>query len=537
MHFPIDLLVPIFLYAETHYKFKGVYSRLIKKEPEIVADAPFRVDSGKEIPVLILFKDSHRYPVEFLKLEIELKAGKQVSVSHFEFKNKIIDRKFYSQIFYVKPPFSYIGMVALNVAIHIKVGSQVRRYFNDNYRISSHEPLRVYVSEKPLPRLKNLYFGDIHWHSKFTEDMVEFGAPIESAIPMAKALGLDFFAVTDHSYDLDDDPDDWLKNDPAVPKWNAMKNEVADLNHSDGEIVILPGEEVSAGNSRDRNVHLLVINSEKFFPGKGDGAEKWLRTRPDMSIPEILEGLAPESLAIAAHPEMSFPFLQRLFLRRGSWETEDFQHPRLIGYQIWNGEEDDSFFLGSDIWRELLLSGKRLALFAGNDAHGNFNRFRQIGFPFLTFLESDNQIFGKMRTGVLVTQVFNYQNLVRAMQQGRTIVTNGPVAALAVENERGDSAEIGDEIGGKQLTVSLRAVSSAEFGKFAEIKIILGDLKQKREIEIFNLSPENKIFEFENSIQIESAPIGYVRAEVTTQDEENKIYRCLTSPVYLVGGE
>jgi hypothetical protein len=250
-----------------------------------------------------------------------------------------------------------------------------------------------------------------------------------------------------------------------------------------------------------------------------------------------LEGLAPESLAIAAHPEMSFPFLQRLFLRRGSWETKDFQHPRLIGYQIWNGEEDSSFFLGSDIWRELLLSGKRLALFAGNDAHGNFNRFRQIGFPFLTFLESDNQIFGKMRTGVQVPQDFNYQNLVRAMQQGRTIVTNGPVASFAIENENGERAEIGDEISGKRLTISLRVISSAEFGNFVEIKIILGDLKQKREFEIFKFSPENKIFEFENSVQIEAPPDGYVRAEVTTQDESKRVYRCLTSPVYLVGGE
>ncbi|NOZ61929.1 MAG: CehA/McbA family metallohydrolase [Calditrichaeota bacterium] len=536
MHFPTEWILPIFLYAETHYKFKGIFSRLFKKEPEIVADAPFRIDAGKPIPVLIFVKDAHRYPIELEKIQIEI--GNRGETRLFEIKiSKIkIDEKFWHRIFFVDLPESFRGDVKLDVGIEIRMAGKPRRYRNDNYRISSHLPLRVFVSDEPVPRFQDLYFGDVHWHSYFTEDMVEFGAPVETAIHMAQALGLDFFAVTDHSYDLDDQRDNWLVNDAALPKWHAMKKEIEELNKKNSGIIVLTGEEVSVGNRKNRNVHFLVINSEKFFPGKGDGAEKWLRTKPDLSLTQILEQLSPEALAIAAHPEIAFPLLQRLLLRRGDWAVEDFQHPRLNGYQIWNGERDRSFFAGSETWEELLLSGKRIALLAGNDAHGNFNRFRQIGFPFWTFRETNEQIFGLMRSGVLARDGFNTKNLLQAIRQGKTIVTNGPVAELVVENESGERAEIGDEIRGGKLSVFFRAISSAEFGSFVEMKIIFGDLNQKRQIDVFNFAPENLKYEFETSIQFAHPPsAGFFRAEVTTKDERKQIFRCLTSPIYTVG--
>ena len=534
MHFPIEWLLPIFLYAETHYKFKGIFSRLFKKEPEIIADAPFRIDVKESIPLLIFVKDAHRYPMELEKVAIELVNDGKREFLNIEIPNIHIKEKFWHRIFFVTPPEGFLGDTTLDVRLHVRINGEKRFYQNDNYRISSHAPLHVFISEVPVPRLKGWRFGDIHWHSNFTEDMVEFGAPIETGIPMAKSLGLDFFAVTDHSYDLDDAPDNWLINDPHLPKWRAMKKEVEEANGKKSGVIVLSGEEVSAGNAKNRNVHFLVINSEKFFPGKGDGAEKWLRNKPDLSLTQISDQLEPDALAIAAHPEMEFPFLQRLLLRRGDWAEEDFQHLRLNGYQIWNGERDRSFFKGSEMWKKLLLSGKRLPLFAGNDAHGNYNRFRQIGFPFWTFRESGDQVFGLMRTGVLARGDFSARNLLLAMQQGRTIVTNGPLAVISVKNERGEKAEIGDEMGGRLLTISLRAISSPEFGSFAEIRIILGDLKLKREIEIFNFSPEDDDFDFECSVQSENPPDGYVRAEATTRDENRKIYRCFTSPVYLV---
>ncbi|MBN2089185.1 hypothetical protein JW964_06215, partial [candidate division KSB1 bacterium] len=51
------------LYAETHYSFKCIYSRLKKNEPEIILDVPFRIEPDQAIPILLLCKDADVFPV------------------------------------------------------------------------------------------------------------------------------------------------------------------------------------------------------------------------------------------------------------------------------------------------------------------------------------------------------------------------------------------------------------------------------------------------------------------------------------------
>jgi len=51
--------LPLFLYAETHYRFPYFFSLLRKNEPEIIADAPHRIEPGSPLPILILIKDAH----------------------------------------------------------------------------------------------------------------------------------------------------------------------------------------------------------------------------------------------------------------------------------------------------------------------------------------------------------------------------------------------------------------------------------------------------------------------------------------------
>ncbi|MCK4296427.1 MAG: hypothetical protein KAX28_07220, partial [Candidatus Marinimicrobia bacterium] len=55
------LLLPIFLYAEIHYHLPFFVGRLYKKQPEIIFDLPYRIQSDF-LPVMLLMKDSDRYP-------------------------------------------------------------------------------------------------------------------------------------------------------------------------------------------------------------------------------------------------------------------------------------------------------------------------------------------------------------------------------------------------------------------------------------------------------------------------------------------
>ena len=530
-----ELFLPFILYAETHYKFKGIYSRLFKNEPEIIADAPFRVEPDQAIPILLLVKDAPRFPIEILKILIEIKQNSiLISKESISLNITIYEDRFWHRIFHLERPTDVSGDVKIDVQIIIKTNGKTEKYHNDNYRISSHQPLKIYLAKEPLPRFDNWYFGDFHYHSNYTEDQVEFGAPLKATVEMARAIGLNFFAVTDHSYDLDDREDCWVENDHGIPKWHRLWQEVAKLNQQYSDFVILPGEEVSAGNHQNRNVHLLILNDRNFYPGQGDSAEKWFRTKPDLSIEQILNQVSKKALAIAGHPEIATPFLQWLLIRRGRWHWQDFQHNRLDGFQIWNGEYDHSFYHGSSSWSKLLSEGKKLTLVAGNDAHGNFNRFRQIGFPFFTFRENYSQIFGNMRTGVKVNKNLTKNNLIQAVKNSSVVVSNGPIIDLCVKNEQGRTALIGEESQGQQLCLTIMAKSTEEFGKLEFIHLFQGDLKTKKEnIDIvyknftnpYTFHKEQKLTNLNKS--------GYVRAEVMARKADGEVTRCLTNPIWI----
>ncbi len=533
--FSFEYLLPFILYAETHYKFKGIYSRLFKNEPEIIADAPFRVEPNQAIPILLLVKDAHRFPIKIVDVSIEIKNSERLLLKRSFPLNLFVDKeRSWYKIFFIEPLTNFWGTVEIDVHIIIDANGKIKKYHNDNYRISSHQPLKVYLAKDPLPRFDNWYFGDFHYHSNYTEDQVEFGAPLAATVEMAQAIGLNFFAVTDHSYDLDDHEDSWIENDHDIPKWHKFWQEVNELNNHLSYFVILPGEEVSAGNHQNRNVHLLIINNQNFIHGKGDSAERWFQTRPDLSIKQILDQIDEDALVIAGHPEMPTPFLQWLLIRRGHWQWQDFQHHRLDGFQIWNGEYDRAFHQGSANWVKLLLAGKKLSLIAGNDAHGNFNRFRQIGFPFFTFRESYSQIFGNMRTGVKLNKKLNQQNLIRAVKSNHALVSNGPVIDLLIQNEQKETAMIGDEIQGDELVLNIAGKSSEEFGKLELIQLWRGDLNIKKEIaglEIRNfVNPYHFLMEQKLS---NLSKRTYFRAKLVARKTNGQIAQCLTNPIWI----
>ena len=64
----------------------------------------------------------------------------------------------------------------------------------------------------------------------------------------------------------------------------------------------------------------------------------------------------------------------------------------MSGLQILNGDLDESFYIGIKQWINYLLNGYKKFIFAGNDAHGNFNKYRQINIPMFSIKESNKQM-------------------------------------------------------------------------------------------------------------------------------------------------
>ena len=516
--------MPALSYAEMHYAPAPRLSLLYRPWPEILADAPHRVEPGCAIPLLLLIKDADQFPLTLQRVRVSLCYPDGLIRTHIhDFHHIAIDQRCWQHMVQVQPDEDFSGVLRIAVEFDVSGAFGVRTFRQHSYKGGSRVPLEVLVAAEPMPRLSGWMAGDLHTHSIYTDDPVEFGAPLPAMQQAARAIGMDCCAVTDHSYDLTGRP---REGRSLQDRWEQFRAEVAGLNRNSGPLLV-PGEEVSCGNSRGRNIHLLVLNHPDCLPGDGDGAKGFGQTRPDLSLTEVAAQIGEDTALLAAHPEVRPPISQQVILRRGKWETADYGHPRLDGLEILNGALTRDFFDGIARYRSLLLDGRRLALAAGTDAHGNFNRFRQVGVPLVRLREGLHQRFGWARTLVRTGDDRSIAGIIRALRAGETIITTGPVVDLSLSHSDGHTAGPGGSIAGAPLTISLHALSTQEFGKIRRIRLLVGDLEQRREMVYKDLrNPEP----YDLCLQL-PAPLvraGYVRAECETKTR----HRCLTSPVW-----
>jgi hypothetical protein len=512
------------LYAEIHYRFRFFFSCLFQSEPEIVADIPSRIKQGDPLPILILVKDSDQFPVEIMEISVYHNNNQ---IFHKRV-NKHIHDFFYEILEELDSTLLSPGKNLLNIRVQYKIKGNVKFCYNDNYRATSHHALPIYIARENLPRLLNCIYGDMHCHTIYTSDQVEFGASLNSTSTLAKAMNLDFYCATDHSYDLDDLPDNYLLNDRQLKKWSDFWQNIEELNQRENDFFIIPAEEISVANYTGKNVHCLLYNSKRFFPGSGDSGEKWFRTRSELSIEDLLKKIGEQILIFAAHPREYPPFLQRLLLKRDVWHKEDCFHKRINGLQFINGADARSHIKNKQFWIDLLLSGRRLTGIAGNDAHGNFSRYRQIALPPFTMKEDYHHLFGKWRTGVYINVKDNkiYESQ-KAIKRGNCFITDGPALQFEALDDRGWQT-MGSECHNIKR-IKLEVLSSEEFSVIDKIIIKIGIIGKKHE----NLYIE-KIFTKEYLHYKEEFNLpkqdgsGYFRAEVYTKSG----YQALSNPIW-----
>jgi hypothetical protein len=529
------LFLPFFLYAETHYRFRFLPSLLKKLEPEVIADLPHRLDLGQDIPLLVIVKDAHKNPARLLGVRATLVRPKVApeTLELLEHPCELTQR-FFSQVFHIARPRG-TGWLEIDVAMTIEIGNKRTTYHNDNHITSSHRSLRVFLSESRLPSFQGLVLGDPHTHSNYTDDQVEFGSPLAGSRELCRAMGLSYFCVTDHSYDLDDRLDSFLENDPSFPKWKALQKEIDDLNADTRDFAIVRGEEVTCRNADGANVHCLVYGQREFIQGSGDGAERWFQTRSENTIGDVVSQRSSGAIAIAAHAREPVPFLQRVLLGRGIWSIRDLDQSELTGLQIINGRLDRGFEESYRAWTRLLLEGRCVTAIAGNDAHGNFNRFRQIGIPFLQIRESDEQIFGKWRTGVILDQPLSECAVIECLSRGRAIMSDGPVLRLSATDESGQVRQIGETISPGLLTVRVDAYSSKEFGAIESIRIFAG-VRAKGVEQMASEFHHLGSFECSKTVTFDRGQCDYLRAETATFADgsfDSKIHQCYTNAIWV----
>jgi hypothetical protein len=372
--------------------------------------------------------------------------------------------------------------------------SDIKNYINDNYRGSFPHMFKVYICDRAELLPHGWYAGDVHYHSYYTRDQIEFGAPIEMTKKIAHAMGLRWFFVTDHSYDLDDKVDSFTENDHMLPKWELLKNECESL--SDERVRICFGEEVSIGNHKKENVHLLSVNNHDFLKGKGDSFEVIFKNEPDELIKSLVscqnkkrndvekQKIKPQdqrhrSLLIAAHPFHKASFIERLFLNRGDWHLTDYIDGNIVYLQIINGDDIIENLKLVNRYFKLLLTGKKFYILAGNDAHGNFQYNKHVSLPFVKLGCLRKQIFGNYFTAFY----HNENDPIKGIQEKKVIVSNGPFLNFNASVSKSESLN--------DFTCSLNYEYEIkpEFGKLKNIELIIGDIYMKKITRIYN--PKN----------------------------------------------
>ncbi|MCE5250487.1 CehA/McbA family metallohydrolase [bacterium] len=511
-------------YAEIHYRPRFVPSLIFRKWPEILCDAPARIDRGRPVPVFIIIRDAHKYPVriEMVTVHLVYESGME-RVAQFPYGGITVNEQIWWDSINIMP--EYQGNVSISVTVHAVRGKS-HSYVNvDNYSGTTHSPLTVYVSPYPLPGDTGWFHGDIHCHTFYTADQVEFGAPLEVMAFAAYCMGLHWLAATDHSYDLDDRYDDYATEDPDLIKWQLMKKQTQLLSPT---LTVIPGEEVTCRTYAGLNCHMLALVSERFIRGSGDSGERGLHNETELAVSEAVRECSEwNGIACAAHPLEHNSLLERLILSRGVWTQSDLELPGLTALQIHNGIRDKGFYEGMKAWIRLLLMGRKVYAFGGSDAHGDMNRRRRTTLPLCAVGEDGFHTFGAVRT-VLYAPSSQQDHIIEALRNGRAQVTEGPFIHLTVSSG-GTVAGIGDCFSGSEGMIQAVFRSSPEFGYLKSGCLMAGTVGEscERILALPDLSSPGLDARIEKNESLKG--FRYIRAECETVSGKY----CFTNPVWI----
>lgn len=509
---------PSLPYAETHYKFKLPWSPLFRPWPEIFLDGPSFCIPERNPTFYLVLKDADYFPVRVLEVDLVLQelggSTRRQTLS--------MDLRCEENLSFIPLAMDFSGLsgdisITGKITVENRAGKR-RTFLNTNYPGITPSPLLIRLLKDFLPYPEGWYAGEMHCHSDYSNDPVEYGASLEVLQQAGASLGMGFVLCTDHSYDFYYRKVRYMETTDPEANFQAYRSDADRLNQAvregTGLPVMIAGEEVSCGNHLGENVHLLVAGHDAFLPGLGDGGRRWLNNKPDLRIGEVLERLG-NTPCFAAHPRVRVGAMEKFIFRRGMWHEPDIRPqgaPRGIeGLQFWNGHRGTDFQEGRDFWVEQLLSGKRLFPIGANDAHGDLNRNIGVKTPLFSLYENRKHVFGNVRTVVQAGRK-SVEGIQEGLRRGSICCTDGPFLSLSLE--------------GAGLVISAR--SSVDSGSLEKVSLLAGRKGGAGEIRVGEWNLQKGPMDFSETRDLPEGAL-YVRAEVRTASKRF----ALTSPLFL----
>jgi len=468
-------------------------------------DAPWRVELGAAIPVLAIADPMFKH--EITKLEV-VDSNTGAVLDEMEFSPSV-------PVGEDKGPFFYLfeidaddyvsegGIVTLELKFHID---------HSGSNVYSLGPLDVHISSFNLPSVDNWFMGDTHFHTIYSYNFVEFGAPFLESKKMAQAIGLDWFTPVDHSLSFDNYFPGSSEYYGGLT-WDYYVSEANTL--SDDDFAILPSEEVSVNHNYYPYNHLLAHGISEYIIG-GEA----------LSPPFYTAGYTPAEAIEVIHDQGGSSYAAHPYHFDGlriKWSDSDLKLS-FTGLQLWNYASDKKhpvqFEKTYDKWLELLSEGRQTYVVAGTDAHADFN-----------------EDMGKARTYVHCPgQSHVSQECVKdALNKGRATLTNGPFLSFKI-----NGALLGETISmlaGSNPALDIEWRSTPEFGEVERIEI------WKNGVNVYNLTGDT-VKDRESAYWTDPEPLTgetYYRLEAYTDKPCEKYrtkndanyYSAYTNPIWV----
>ena len=481
---------------------------------DFIMDAPWRVtDATTAIPLTIILKDCDADDIRELHWIRcwDVTSGETTLWSHDfgdeQIGNDVYESNYWTYITTVTeghrslPDGTSLTPANLGYEAGDHINLKVSIYYRDDwFNYTETRYLRVHVGHGAYPWPDGWYGGDTHYHTMYTNNIAEFGAPLPAVAMTAEAMGLHWLTTTDHSCDLDETGDGsfsyatthweytiqdesgtqtvYRDNTAFGSTWNALGDDVAQIDSPGLRLyraVELNSSSVDT-DSYEKTLHSLFYN-DAYISSPLSGA---IGERPvTPTLPAALSQLSGGGFAYAAHPmsDMSAEWGGIDWAVNGAaWGDEDIT--TALGHEVFRGLEafntrptryssdqnnpwadfdagvtpdnphPEELLQGVALWDDCLrayLDPIRKVFFAGgSDAHGDFN--------YGTYLSVDNyatdNAIGKVQTVVFVPDGGNgygpgnlppVSEILSAYRAGRSVVTDGPFVQIGVDrNGDGD---------------------------------------------------------------------------------------------------
>ncbi len=557
-------------------------------DPYMICDAPFRVKSPTvSLPLSATFHDADEDDVQLQYVEVFDDLTGDLIASYPIWEWISTPYRYYLFTDLTAENFNAAPGDTVWIKMVLHCDDHDWPFIPEEYTFTQHLKIRV---GRDLPSFPGWYYGDVHTHSQYTNNIYEYGGPLEMFVACAEAIGLSFATISDHSSDFD----------ASGNLWQQMADDCA--TYSSTSVKLVPAEEVTLDDNEiddyiDNRIHFLNYSGQ-FIRGPEAPISGCMDTSNRFTFfSEAIAQMEPiGGFGYAAHPFQAFdPFVAMLGMAMMTWSDENYAIGRASesfrGLELWNErnrykknvsywyelnpfpwqDNPDWAFECSWItdgiaqWDDFLSEGlvqnlsvpllpQKLFVSAGSDCHGDFNYRTYNTDPIFFDVYATDNAFGVLRTAVHVNGVPpgtapSEDDILTALRMGRSVLTDGPFLIFGLDvNGDGDlddseDVNIGDDIvlftdQADTVPLLVRWQSTEDWGAVETVVLFRGSSSTGSSPDaVWSYNPDNyqgtQNLTLSDVLTIPSDGWMYLRAEAFGVPLPDDARRAITNPIWI----